>query len=155
VDRLFRGYGKPDCAMHVRRGDYVGDDCFTDLSLCGYYEQCLAQMGRDTKVLVLSDDPGWCRAWFKDKRIVLAEVSSDIVDLLLFARCPVNVIANSTYSWWGAWLNTNASPTVFAPARWFAGEFADKTQPFRSGPDYGGFHDTSDLIPPHWSRIKC
>jgi hypothetical protein len=153
VDRLFRKYGMPDCAMHVRRGDYVDNDLFADLTLCGYYQHLLTQMGSNTKTLVFSDDPDWCRAWFKDKRVVVANRSIDVIDLFLFAKCNVSVIANSSYSWWGAWLNTNAKATVFAPNRWFIGEFADETQPFCSTPHYRGFHDTSDLLPPHWVRI--
>ena len=139
--------------MHVRRGDYVDNDLFADLTLCGYYQHLLTQMGSNTKILVFSDDPDWCRAWFKDKRVVVANRSIDVIDLFLFAKCNVSVIANSSYSWWGAWLNTNAKATVFAPNRWFIGEFADETQPFCSTPHYRGFHDTSDLLPPNWVRI--
>jgi Glycosyl transferase family 11 len=156
VERLFGLYGYPDCSMHVRRGDYIGHDLFVDLSRGSYYERALAQLSPGTKILCFSDDPAWCRTRFLDRRIVFAERSKDVIDLFLFSRCRVNIIANSSYSWWGAWLNCHPDSVVFAPRLWFAGEFADKTQPFRSIPDQNrGFHDTSGLIPSSWKRLDC
>ena len=92
-----------------------------------YYERGLSQFGGSAKILVVSDDPEWCRTKFCDRRLVFADRSSDVIDLFLFARCPANIIANSSFSWWGAWLNCNSNPVVFAPDQWFAGEFADKS----------------------------
>jgi hypothetical protein len=155
VDRLFRHYRCPDCAMHVRRGDYSNNNLYYDLCSSFYYERALSKFGTSARILVLSDDPEWCRTRFRDERLVFAERSSDVIDLFLFSRPPANIIANSSYSWWGAWLNSNIDPVVFAPERWFAGEFADTTQPFRSFPHYRGFHETRDLLPTKWTKLKC
>ena len=57
VERLFRSYQFPDCSLHIRRGDYVANGSYFDLSACCYYEQAMSQLGRETKVLVFSDDP--------------------------------------------------------------------------------------------------
>lgn len=155
VDRLFLRYGCPDCALHVRRGDYTNNDLFVDLTSTLYYERGLSQFGGSAKILVLSDDPEWCRRRFCDRRLVFADRSSEVIDLFLFAHCPANIIANSSFSWWGAWLNCNANPVVFAPDRWFAGEFADKAQPFRSFPQYRGFHEIQHLLPAEWTKLSC
>lgn len=161
VDRLLRLYGYPDCSMHIRRGDYVGNARFCDLSTTYYYDQALSQLGSHSRILVFSDDPDWCQKRFCDKRMAFAEPTSDLLDLFLFSRCGVNIIANSSYSWWGAWLNCHAKPKVFAPERWFAGESADRAQPFRSTsttscliPSYEGFHDTGDLVPASWIQLS-
>jgi hypothetical protein len=142
--------------MHVRRGDYVGHSAYFDLSDSAYYDRALSHVGRSANILVLSDDPDWCRVRFSDRRLQFADRTSDVVDLFLFSSCPVNIIANSSYSWWGAWLNRHPEPVVFAPERWFAGEYADAAQPFGASRfAYRGFHDTIDLIPARWTKLSC
>jgi hypothetical protein len=156
VERLFHLYGEPNCSMHVRRGDYVGHDSYFDLSHSSYYDRALHRFDRSANILVISDDPDWCRTRFLDRRLQFADRTDDVVGLFLLSRCPANVIANSSYSWWGAWLNRHPEPIVFAPERWFAGEFSDPAQPFEtSGFSYRGFHDTRDLIPDRWQKLRC
>jgi len=156
VSRLFRDYGYPDCSIHVRRGDYVRRPVFYDLSASSYYEDACALLPSQTTFLCFSDDPEWCRRRFPYRNFRFAERSNDLLDMFVFSCCPVNIIANSTYSWWGAWLNMNRDSMVVAPDRWFTSGFDDRTRPFRASSDgYRGYHDTTTLLPAHWKKLNC
>lgn len=133
--------------VHVRRGDYVANPVNVayhgalDLS---YYQRALEALGAATEGAVLyvfSDDPAWCREHIKlDRPTVVVEPSHPDrpwEDLGLMSACRHFVVANSSFSWWGAWLSTFAGKRVVAPKVWFSG--AD--------------HDTSDLCPPDWIRL--
>jgi hypothetical protein len=139
-------------AVHVRRGDYV--TLPTAARMHGalppsYYEAAFAHVRERVaapRFFVFSDDPVWCRA-----NLPVAADESVFVDhnpgpdawqdLMLMARCRHHVIANSSFSWWGAWLADQRQPVadrvVIAPERWFAG------QPTRKD---------DDRFPSHWVR---
>lgn len=115
-------------AVHVRRTDYAICDQLGILPM-DYYEnakQYLAMVFPSAQYYIFSDDIDWCKqefTIFPNARMV--EHRSKIgchEDLWLMSQCQHNVIANSTYSWWGAWLNDNPEKVVVAPDRWFAGE---------------------------------
>lgn len=123
-------------SIHVRRGDYlklyphhifVGEE---------YYTKAITQMG-DKNYLVFSDDIEWCKSFFKGKFDFIQD--EDYNELYLMSLCGGNIIGNSTFSWWGAWLNRTPLKTVIAPKTWF-------------GPGYSHW-DTSDLIPEDWIKI--
>lgn len=114
-------------SLHVRRGDYVALGAHT---LCdpAYYEAALAQLldglTGDPTVYVFSDDPDWAR---DNLRLPCASVevdfngpAQDFEDMRLMSLCQHNIIGNSSFSWWGAWLNPNPAKRVAGPARWFA-----------------------------------
>jgi hypothetical protein len=156
VERLFAAYGFPDCSMHVRRGDYVGNAGLYDLGESAYYPRALSRLAPRARILCFSDDPHWCRAKFSDPRISFVEPHDDILDLFLFSRCQTNIISNSTYSWWGAWLNPRCDAAVFAPDRWFAGTNVDPAQPIRATAEgFSGYHDASGVIPQGWTKLNC
>jgi hypothetical protein len=134
-------------SLHVRRGDYVSLKAVknsmgkTDLS---YYERAVCHLkehsekkGEDAPtVFVFSDDIEWCK---KTLRLPLATVYIDrssegpraSYHLQLMSMCRNNIIANSTFSWWGAWLNENPHKIVIAPKRWFAQEVNEDIVPVR------------------------
>lgn len=113
-------------AVHVRRGDYAHSA--SPRELLGpldnaYYRRAVAALG-GTKAVVFTDDPAWCRRSF-DPGVPFACVehpdsaAGTIDDLLAMGHARAAVIANSTFSWWGAWIATQRGARVAAPARWF------------------------------------
>lgn len=122
-----------DCAvsLHVRRGDYVRNPRFAALhGLCGpeYYARALeriaAASGAEPVVFAFSDEPDWVRdnlaLPFETRVVSHNDASRSHEDMFLMAACRHHVIANSSFSWWGAWLNPRPDKIVIAPARWFA-----------------------------------
>lgn len=111
-------------AVHVRRTDYTGN---TDLDLCGldYYRQAMQRMrGRvnGPRFYIFSDDPGWCLEQFSesDTEVVMhGKNQSSLTDLHFISLANHHVIANSSYSWWGAWLGEKPGQQVLMPPRWF------------------------------------
>lgn len=110
-------------SVHVRRGDYV------TLGFClpaSYYEKALARMEKlveEPVWFVFSDDLDYCRKLFAERpgKFVYVHYESTVTtieDMYIMSRCKHNVVANSSYSWWGAWLNSNPEKIVIAPSRW-------------------------------------
>jgi len=102
--------------MHVRRKDYLLHSQVHPTCPVSYYKEALNVIGAD-KVIILSDDIDWCR---KNIDIGQAEFSmskTEIEDLSIMISCKNSIIANSTFSWWGAWLSD--SDKVIAPKMWF------------------------------------
>ena len=139
--------------MHVRRTDYLRNPHYTDLCSGSYYEQALAGLPAGTHFFVFSDDLAWCRERFGSGRFDFVDGLDEVGAMALMSACRAHVIANSSFSWWGAWLDPRADKRVVAPARWFAGEFADPSRPFDPGPPTRGYHDPSDLLPPGWLAL--
>lgn len=118
-------------SLHVRRGDYVRNAKFAaHHGTCTpeYYARALAhiaeKMQADPVVYAFSDDPDWVRENLdlpaKIKVVGHNDASRNIEDLRLMSACRHHIIANSSFSWWGAWLNPRPEKIVIAPAVWFA-----------------------------------
>ena len=123
---------KSTTSMHIRRKDYLQYSAYhTNLMETGYYDKALETLDPEA-VIVFSDDPDWVREEFPDYTV--AE-EADYLELYLMSLCDNNIIANSSFSWWGAWLNKNPRKKVVAPKNWFGERHA---------------HDTKDLIPSDW-----
>jgi hypothetical protein len=107
-------------SLHIRRGDYVTNPNHPVQSL-EYYQKALALLPQDLPVLVFSDDFKWCneQSIFSDDRFMIAQKSSVDADLCMMSACTYHIIANSSLSWWGAWLAD--SEKTIAPKNWFAG----------------------------------
>lgn len=116
-------------SIHIRRGDYVTDKSARKyIGLCGidYYINAMQYIEKNIDnphYLVFSDDIQWVKKHlcFSAPHIYVADVVplEDYEELLLMSRCKHNIIANSTFSWWGAWLNQNENKKVVAPQKWF------------------------------------
>ena len=110
-------------SLHVRRGDYLK---FTNVFYCldaEYYQKALRHIDSDI-IYVLSDDIEWCKNNLNDDRLFYPKGQSDWEDLLLMAVCDHNIIANSTFSWWGSYLNENPDKIVIAPKKWHTEEIS-------------------------------
>lgn len=125
-------------SLHIRRTDYLQNPNHTALDM-SYYEKALDQINSDLPVIIFSDDPEWCKnqKLFSDERFMVSESGDHYVDLCLMSLCKHHIIANSSFSWWGAWLSE--STNVIAPIEWFG--------------DGNQGKDTKDLIPERWTRI--
>ena len=112
-------------AVHVRRQDYL---YHPNLQVCDqqYYERAMGQMRKivsDTKFYIFSDDPEWCRSKFTGEDTVIIDsgptTSGPLHDLFLMSQTSHHIIANSSYSWWAAWLGKKEHQQVILPERWF------------------------------------
>lgn len=138
----------PSVSLHIRRGDYVSNDKFNAAhGTCDlpYYARAAAsiaqQTGKDPIIYAFSDDPAWVTEHLKlpyeTRYIDFNDGDHNYEDLRLMAACQHHIIANSSFSWWGAWLNPNPGKIVVAPTQWFADP--NKTNP--------------DILPMSWQRI--
>lgn len=105
----------PYVAIHVRRGDYVNNKFYVDLSQTDYYEQAIA-MFPGKKFLVFSDDVVFAKKRFPSENFQVMEGGTELEDFNQMASCEHQIIANSSFSWWAAYLNPNPSKIVVAPS---------------------------------------
>jgi hypothetical protein len=138
--------GRNSVSIHVRRGDYVSVQCVAQThGICSldYYRNAVELMIKrvdDPIFFVFSDDPDWVR----ENLVINAPTEyvshngpdTAFQDMRLMSFCKHQIIANSSFSWWGAWLNSNPNKIVIAPKIWFLDA-----------------RDTSDIIPENWIRI--
>jgi Glycosyl transferase family 11 len=138
-------------SVHVRRGDYLEPGTAEFHGILGepYYREALTRLeeaiGRDAELFVFSDDAAAAEQVLNFvPRSRLVHIHGDPErpweDMTLMARCRHHVIANSSFSWWGAWLNCSPDKMVIAPRAWFAASELKK-------------QNTSDLYPPGWVKI--
>jgi hypothetical protein len=137
----------PSVSLHVRRGDYAQNPTLTRIhGICSleYYSDAIGHITQrvpGARFFVFSDDLAWA------EQHLLIRHPIEFVrhnaghkgheDLRLMSNCRHHIIANSGFSWWGAWLNPRPDKIICAPARWFA----------------DGRYDTSDVLPPSWVRL--
>ncbi|WP_276353558.1 alpha-1,2-fucosyltransferase [Cohnella caldifontis] len=130
-------------SIHVRRGDYVNHPLYSNICTEQYYSRAIEYIMNHVNTpyfYVFSDDIVWCR-----KNLDLSTQVEYIDwnngqrsyrDMQLMSFCKHHIIANSTFSWWGAWLNPNPDKIVIAPKRFMNGE-----------------NDAIDLVPDRWLRL--
>ena len=108
-------------AVHIRRGDYLrtrGPLGHPDEGMMlpfGYYRDALARIPGSTPLAIFSDDPDWAERQFSGHTAWVSRDKAPALDMLLMAQCRWVIAANSSFSWWGAWLNTCPEHEVFAP----------------------------------------
>ena len=132
-------YWKNPIALHIRRSDYTTNPNHTTLSM-EYYEKALSEFDNSSDVIIFSDEPQWCmeQKLFESDRFMISETGNNYMDMCLMTLCSGHIIANSSFSWWGAWLSS--SQKVVAPSGWFKGS--------------GNEHlDTKDIIPESWNVV--
>tara|TARA_Y100001937_G_scaffold62817_2_gene86249 strand:+ start:1837 stop:2583 length:747 start_codon:yes stop_codon:yes gene_type:complete len=130
--------GVPKVSIHVRRGDYTQLQDFHPLCTLEYYKNALSEVGNECYPVVFSDDIQWCKDNLGLEDAYYSEGNSQFVDMCMMSKCDSHIIANSSFSWWGAWLNKHPVMVV-APERWFGDRLSDK--------------NTEDIYCEGW--IKC
>ena len=141
--------------LHIRRGDpklpwaYVNLQNAHPVQTWDYYTEALSHFPDDIPVIVFSDVIEWCKEqeFFSDDRFIMSETTDELsdgqrvpwTDLCLMSLCTDAIIANSSFSWWGAWLIDNPEKTVVAPKKWFGSQF--------------DHYNMNDLIPKGWITV--
>jgi hypothetical protein len=130
-------------SIHIRRGDYVNNKFHSLLGL-DYYRAAVDAITKKVQsphFFVFSDDPEWCGQnldiGYPYTLVTHNSGRRAYWDIILMSRCQHNIIANSSFSWWGAWLNRNPGKIVIAPKQWFGDPSVD----------------TSDRVPDRWIRL--
>lgn len=145
---LEQAHSTNSISVHVRRGDYISNkhaNVHHGLAPIDYYNAAATYLKtyiKDPYFFIFSDDISWCKKNLKfGKNLVFVEDNSGqkaCEDLRIMSECKHNVIANSSFSWWGAWLNKNDDKIVIAPRVWFQDKRAN--------------HET-DVVPSDWMRM--
>jgi len=133
-------------SIHVRRGDYLNSP-FEILDIQNYYQKAIEFIQKEINspvFYIFTNDYLWVEKNFELLNIkkTIVKINSDnqsYLDMILMSNCKHNICANSSFSWWGAWLNTNPSKIVIAPDRWF------------KNAEY--VNSISDLLPKGWITI--
>ena len=115
--------------VHIRRAGnpldtndpkYSENPFYVKLCDGDYYERAMSMFPGE-KFLVFSDDPGWCKEKFKDNpNVQVMDKGNEVEDFNLLASCKSQIIANSSFSWWAAFLNPNEGKMIIAPKQWFS-----------------------------------
>ena len=116
IENIQENESYPIVSLHVRRGDYLQVSSL-NLTLDYYNEAISIFLERFPyfKVLVFSDDIEWCKQYIVGENVFYSENNSNYVDMCMMTLCDHNIIANSTFSWWGAYLNQNTEKIVVCP----------------------------------------
>ena len=134
-------------SLHIRRADYVSNPDTNQIhGTCGldhYFRcvECITQTVKNPHFFIFSDEPEWARnnlrLSYPTTLVDHNDADKNYEDLRLISQCHHHIIANSTFSWWGAWLSQNAEKVILAPKRWLKSH------------DY----NTEDFIPNRWIKI--
>jgi Glycosyl transferase family 11 len=125
--------------IHARRGDYLKSTGFTILDKT-YYQKALSYFPKDIKIFAFSDDIDWLESVLdRDVYSVSGRGLEDFEELSLMAQGKNFIIANSTFSWWGAWLAQYENKKVIAPKKWFSSVL--------------WWRANRDVVPKGWTRI--
>jgi hypothetical protein len=132
-------------SLHIRRCDYMTNENVAKvhgITEMSYYEagvKAMAQKINNPKFYIFSDEPEWCRQNLKLNHPAeyISNHGRGSEDMRLMKECRHHIIANSSFSWWGAWLNENPDKLVITPKKWFSCQEKN----------------TKDLIPASWHKL--
>lgn len=119
-------------SLHIRRGDYLISGFMNNTEM-SYYEKAVDYVKINLQnpfIYIFTNDPSWVKQELKLKipfKVIGGNTANDgYKDMLLMSLCRNNIIANSSFSWWGAYLNKNENPIIITPRKWFADEERNK-----------------------------
>jgi len=129
---------KDTLSLHIRRGDYVNSPTIHPLISKSYIETALNMIGEYSHLFIFTDDKSWVLQNLNPENFTIV-TDDDYNELWLMSMCTNNIISNSTFSWWGSFLNKNKNKRIIAPSVWF-GE--------------GGPKNYKDIYENNWEIIK-
>lgn len=131
-------------SVHIRRGDYLNYPNLNGICTLDYYKNAMNyfrdRYQKNVCFYIFTNDFEWAKSHFKDEDCCFVQGNTgkeSYRDMQLMSLCEHNVIANSSFSWWGAWLNANKEKTVIAPEKWVNSE-----------------EDTTAVVPENWMKMK-
>jgi hypothetical protein len=130
---------KNNISIHIRRGDYIKFSNVSPIIDISYIDKCLENISNYDNIFVLTDDKIWAEKNLNYKNLIIPKNLEDYEELWLISLCRYNIMSNSTFSWWGSYLNKISDKVVFVPSIWF-------------GPQ--GEKDYEDLYESDWIKIK-
>lgn len=130
-------------SIHIRRGDYVNHPLLGNICELPYYQAAISLMDSKLKnpsYFIFSNDITWCKTHLSLEKATYIDwntAKDSYIDMQLMSACKHQIIANSSFSWWGAWLNQNPNKIVIAPDKWINGEK----------------FNNSEIVPKTWIKI--
>ncbi len=130
-------------SVHVRRGDYVGHELYDGICDIDYYNRAMLQIKQYIKnpmFFVFSNDLSWCRENLNIENAIYVDINdgkNGYRDMHLMSLCKHNILANSSFSWWAGWLNSNPDKIIMVPKKFFN----------------SNIYDERDLYPNEWIKI--
>lgn len=131
-------------SIHVRRGDYVNHPLLGNICDLDYYQSAISLMNSktsDPSYFIFSNDIEWCKTNLSLNEATYIDWNTgkdSYIDMQLMSACKHQIIANSSFSWWGAWLNQNPDKIIIAPDKWINGEK----------------YNDSEIVPKTWIKIR-
>lgn len=119
------GIRSDSVSIHIRRTDYLTSGGFHPVQSIDYYKNAIDLIGDYDNIFIFSDDINWCKKNLRFKNMKFVEGNDEVIDIWIMSKCKNNVIANSSFSWWGAWLNTNENKKIIAPKIWFGQQVSE------------------------------
>lgn len=122
-------------SIHIRRGDYLKENQYQVIKGFDYYRRAIEYIKQhcpDAHFFVFSDDMDWVKTQMTEKNVTFVDWNKEAdsyKDMLLMSLCQHNIIANSTFSWWGAYLNAHDDKIVVCPKEWLVGESSESRVP--------------------------
>jgi hypothetical protein len=131
-------------SVHLRLGDYLIYSDSHPICKEEYYIMAMEQIPKDSLIFVFSDDIPKAKNLFNsfNKKIIYPEFNDKFLDMCLMTMCNNHIIANSSFSWWGAYMNSSSDKIVCYPSLWFG----------QTMHEHHGFKDTQDLFPENWIK---
>lgn len=126
-------------SLHIRRGDYLSHPSIHPTISLSYIDQSLKKIDNYTSVFIFSDDKLYIKDNLRLDSMIIVDEPYDYEELWLMSMCKNNIICNSTFSWWGSFLNKNINKKIIAPSKWFG----------QNGPP-----DYMDIYENYWTIIN-
>jgi hypothetical protein len=122
LNKVYKSYPELSCngslSIHIRRGDYLTISDILPIVDISYINKAIETIGDYSKVFVFSDDKAWAKENFNNSNFTVVEDLEDYEELWMMSLCRNNIISNSTFSWWGSFLNRNVSKKIIVPSLW-------------------------------------